>query len=211
MRLWTMVRLIFVASFLLFARTSAAQTETGGAPPPPPQSSQNQQAPNPAARRGWPIRPGPMAPDVMVSMGPVWRSQGMETRTEGPGGPLRVFSRLLDALDNPRIRSVLGLTDQQADGLRKIIVTTEVFTIQTGAGIAVDGIDLRELLRADNLNKAAVMAKGDDISKAVSQLINHYLDAILSAKTILTPKQQEMIREYFENGAGGMRTARPQP
>ena len=44
---------------------------------------------------------------------------------------------------------MLGLTDQQADSLRKIVVDTETFTIKTGAEIAVDSIELRELLRAD--------------------------------------------------------------
>ena len=96
---------------------------------------------------------------------------------------------------------MLNLTDQQADSLRKIIVDTETFTIKTGAGIAVDSIDLRELLRADKPDRAEVMRKGDEISKSTSQLINHYLDAMLAAKAVLTPEQQKMIRAYIERGA----------
>ena len=96
---------------------------------------------------------------------------------------------------------MLGLTEQQADSLRKIVVDTETFTIRTGAVIAVDSIDLRELLRADKPDKAAVMSKGDEISKSTSLLINHYLEAMLDAKAILTPAQQKMIRAYFESGA----------
>jgi Spy/CpxP family protein refolding chaperone len=99
------------------------------------------------------------------------------------------------------VRTALGLTDQQADSLRKIIVGTETFTIKTGADIVVDSIDLRELLRADKPDRAAVMTKGDEISKSTSLLINHYLDAMLAAKAILTPEQQKMIQAYIESGA----------
>jgi Spy/CpxP family protein refolding chaperone len=114
-------------------------------------------------------------------------------------------------LDNPMVRMALGLTDEQADSLRKLVVNTEVFTIQTGASAAVDAIQLKELLRADHPDRAAVMAKGDAISQSASALVHHYLEAILSAKTILTPEQQKMIREYMENGGAGFRGSRPHP
>ncbi len=139
---------------------------------------------------------GMMMPGVMLE-----RSGRMERRGPGIGGPLERVSRLLAALDDPRVRTVLGLSDQQADSLRKIIVDTETFTIKTGADIAVDSIDLRELLRADKPDRAEVMKKGDEISKSTSQLINHYLDAMLAAKAVLTPEQQKMIRAYIERGA----------
>jgi len=145
---------------------------------------------------------GMMTPGMRQTMGPMlWRSRDAGGRGQGPGGPLQRVSRLLAALDDTRVRTMLGLTDQQADSLRKIVVDTESFTIKTGAVIAVDSIDLRELLRADKPDRAAVMSKGDEISKSTSQLINHYLDAMLSAKAILTPEQQKMIRAYIESGA----------
>ncbi len=129
------------------------------------------------------------------------RSDRMERRGPGFGGALERVNRLLAALDDPRVRTMLSLTDQQADSLRKIVVGTETFTIRVGADIAVDSIDLRELLRADKPDRAAVMSKGDEISKSTSQLINHYLDAMLAAKAVLTPEQQKMIRAYIERGA----------
>ena len=176
---------------------TAAQAPTG-------QSEQGQQQPGNRARPGRRPRDGAMMgggmmnPDMMRMMG---GSERGERRGRGFGGPLQRVSRLLAALDDPRVRTMLGLTDQQADGLRKIIVGTETFTIKTGADIAVDSIDLRELLRADKPDRAAVMSKGDEISKSTSQLINHYLDAMLAAKAILTPEQQKMIRAYIESGA----------
>ena len=142
-----------------------------------------------------------MTPGMMQMMGPMLGRRDAAGRGRESGGPLQRVSRLLAALDDTRVRTVLGLTDQQADSLRKIVVDTETFTIKTGAVIAVDSIDLRELLRADKPDRAAVMSKGDEISKSTTQLINRYLDAILAAKAILTPEQQKMIRKYMERGA----------
>jgi Spy/CpxP family protein refolding chaperone len=179
---------------------TAAQAPTG-------QSEQGQQQPGNRARpgrrpRGGEMRAGGMMnPDMMRMMQTMGGPERGERRGRGFGGPLQRVSRLLAALDDPRVRTVLGLTDEQADGLRKIIVGTETFTIKTGADIAVDSIDLRELLRADKPDRAAVRSKGDEISKSTSQLINHYLDAILAAKAVLTPEQQKMIRAYIESGA----------
>jgi Spy/CpxP family protein refolding chaperone len=195
---------IFVTSLLVFAGAAAAQDPAPdpAAQAPTGQSEQGQQQsgnqprPGPRPMRGGMMGGRMMTPDMMPE-----RSVRIERRGPGFGGPLERVSRLLAALDDPRVRTMLNLTDQQADSLRKIIVGTETFTIKTGADIAVDSIDLKELLRADKPDRAAVMSKGDEISKATSQLINHYLDAMLAAKAVLTPEQQKMIRAYIERGA----------
>jgi Spy/CpxP family protein refolding chaperone len=198
MRFKMIVTLTFVASLSLFAGSSAAQRPAQNPPPQPPpaQSAQGERPLGPVI-----TGPGMMPPGMMQMMGPMGRAQGAGGRGQGPGGPLQMVSRLMMALDDTRVRAMLGLTDQQADSLRKIVVDTETFTIRTGATIAVDSIDLRELLRADKPDRAAVMGKGDEISKFTSQLINRYLDAVLAAKAILTPEQQKLIRTYMEGGA----------
>jgi len=189
---------ICAATLLAFATTSAAQDPLD--PPTPPQAAQPIQSPNPTAPGQQPVGPvvvgaAMMTPDMMQMMGP------MGGRGRGSDGPLQRVSKLLAALDDPRVRTMLGLSDQQAESLRKIVVDTEIFTIKTGAVIAVDAIDLRELLRTDKPDRTVVMSKGDEISKSTSQLINHYLDAVLAAKALLTPEQQKMIRAYMESGA----------
>ncbi|HEY6903714.1 MAG TPA: hypothetical protein VI216_05365 [Candidatus Acidoferrales bacterium] len=214
MRVKIIAIFIFVMSLLVFAGTAAAQ---GPAADPAGQAStgqseQGQQESGSRARpderpmRGGMMGGGMMMPGMMSD-----RPERMERRGPRLGGPLERVSRLLAALDDPRVRTMLSLTDQQADSLRKIIVGTETFTIKTGADIAVDSIDLRELLRADKPDRAAVMSKGDEISKATSQLISHYLDAILAAKAVLTPAQQKMIRRYIESGAPALPTPPARP
>lgn len=209
MRSKIMITLIFVTSLSIFAGASAAQGQAQNPPAqsPPAQSAQGQQqSANPAVPGQRPMGPvmmgAGMTPGMMQMMGPMLsRSQDAGGRGQESGGPLQRVSRLLAALDDTRVRTMLGLTDQQADSLRKIIVDTETFTIKTGANIAVDSIDLRELLRADKPDRTAVMSKGDEISKFTSQLINRYLDAMLAAKAVLTPEQQKMIRAFLESRA----------
>jgi hypothetical protein len=201
MRSKMIVTLIFVTGLSALASTSAAQG------PAEPSSAQGQQQPPnsavPGQRPQGPVTMGAgmMSRGMMQMMGSMSRPENAGERGPGSSGPLQRVSRLLAALDDPRVRMMLGLTDQQADSLRKIIVDTETFTIKTGAIIAVDSIDLRELLRTDKPDRTAVMSKGDEISKSTSQLISHYLDAMLAAKAVLTPEQQKMIRAYLESGA----------
>ena len=199
MRFKTMVTLIFVASLSLLAGGGAAQAQN---PPAPPSTQPDQGQPSQRPMGGAAMSGGMMTPEMMQRIGPMLaRSQSVTVRGREDGGPLERFSRLMSALNDPRAQKMLGLSEEQADSLRKIVTDTEIFTIQRGANIAVDSIQLRELLRADKPDKAAVMSKGDEISKDTSELISHYLGAILDAKTILTPQQQQMIREYLENGA----------
>lgn len=206
MRLKMIVSAIFVMSLAMFAG-GAAQAQAQNPPDQPPPMQDQQPPAGPVVRAGQPMGPvtiggGMMTPDMMRMMGQTMISaQSAGGRGREAGGPLQMISRLMTALNDPHARAMLGISDQQADSLRKIVTDTEIFTIQSGANIAVDSIELRELLRPDKPDKAAVMSKGDEISKATSQLISHYLEAIVAAKTILTPEQQKMIRAYLENGA----------
>jgi Spy/CpxP family protein refolding chaperone len=198
MRFKMMVTLIFATSLSLLASGGATQAQN----PPPPPSTQTDQGQPGQRPMGGAAMGGMMTPEVMQRIAPMlMRSQNVTVRSRDDGGPLQRFSRLMSALDDPRAQKMLGISQEQADSLRKIVTDTEIFTIQRGANIAVDSIELKELLRADKPDKAAVMSKGNEISKDTSDLISHYLGAILDAKTILTPQQQQMIREYLENGA----------
>ena len=204
MRVKMIAIFVCVASLSVFAGAAPAQDQAPepAAQAPAGQAEQGQQQlgervrPGQRSMRGGMMGGGMMMPGMMPE-----RSERGERRGPGFGGPLERVSRLLAALDDPRVRTMLNLTDEQAASLRKIIVGTETFTIKTGADIMVDSIDLRELLRADKPDRSAVMSKGDEISKYTSQLINHYLDAMLAAKAVLTPEQQKMIRAYLESGA----------
>jgi Spy/CpxP family protein refolding chaperone len=127
------------------------------------------------------------------------------SRMGGFHGRGEMGRRLLALLDNPRFKQSLSLTDEQSGQLRKIIVGAEEASIKTRAEMAVSGIELRELLRADHPDREAVMKEADQISALRSQMMKQRLDALLAAKNILTPEQQARMRSFLERRAAGGR------
>jgi Spy/CpxP family protein refolding chaperone len=131
-------------------------------------------------------------------------SEGMPGQGMERGGEDQMGRRLLALLDNDRIKSTLGLTDQQADRLRHIMVETEKTSVKDRAEIEVCGIELRELLRADNSDRDSVMKKVQEISSLRGEMMQQHIAALLDAKAVLTPEQQKKIHAFMENrGAGG--------
>ena len=107
--------------------------------------------------------------------------------------------RILALLDNDQFRSRINLTDDQANRLRQIVVNAEKSAIETRARTAVDGIELRELLRADKPDQDAVMQKVEEITSLRGEMMKNGIQAILEAKSVLTPEQQKKVREFMEN------------
>ncbi|MGE5325980.1 MAG: Spy/CpxP family protein refolding chaperone [Deltaproteobacteria bacterium] len=124
--------------------------------------------------------------------------QFRDGRGFGHGGPM-MGGRLLAMLDSARVKTALGLTDDQSNRLRQIVIDTEKNTIKTRADMAVRQIELRELMRADNPDRDAVMKKLDEVSALRSQMMKQHVEALLSAKSVLTPEQQKKIRTFIEN------------
>jgi Spy/CpxP family protein refolding chaperone len=108
-------------------------------------------------------------------------------------------------LDNGRIKAYLNLTDPQVDRLRQVLVETEKSAVKTRAEMAVAGIELRELLRADKPDREAVMKKVQEISNLRAELMKQHVEALLAAKSLLTPEQQKKFRTYMEGWRGAER------
>ncbi len=148
-----------------------------------------------------------------------WAQEAGHFRTAGPGGEFRargfaegrdfghgrqIGARLLAMLDNDRVKTALGLTEDQSNRLRQIVLDTEKSNIKTRAEVQVRGIELRELLRADNPDRDAVMKKIDEISALRTEMAKEDVDALLKAKSVLTPEQQKKIRNFIEMRRAGM-------
>lgn len=210
MRLKMALLAAVIMTFSLFAGARAAEHPAQGNQDQNPPTQGRRRPTGPAARGRQGMGPGMLPPGMMQRLESMMgRSRNVEGRRQRMGGALHRLSMLLAALDNPRFRSRVGLSERQADNLRKIVVDAETYTITTGANILVDGIQERELLRADHPDKGAIMDKGKQISKSISQLIDHWLNAILAAKAMLTPEQQRMFRAYLERGRVPPPAARP--
>jgi len=128
-----------------------------------------------------------------------WSGQGHRGRA----------SALLALLDNDRVKAYLNLTDPQVDRLRQIAVESEKVAVKSRADVEVREIELRELLRADKPDREAIMKKVDELSSLRGDLMKQRVEALLSAKSVLTPEQQKKIRSFLESREGfGMRGER---
>ncbi|MEJ2010380.1 MAG: Spy/CpxP family protein refolding chaperone [Acidobacteriota bacterium] len=128
-------------------------------------------------------------------------------RAWGPGGMhgyrgfggLLMGPRIMALLDNQQFRTEVNLTDDQASRLRQLVTNTEKSNIETRAKMATARIDLRQLLMTDKPDQDAVMKKVQEISDLRGQMMKTSVQALLEAKTILTPEQQTKIRQFIQN------------
>lgn len=104
----------------------------------------------------------------------------------------------MDLLDDERAKAALGLNEEQATRLRQILVDTQKSQVKIGADLAVRGIELREMLRSDNPDRAAVMKKVQEISDLRAQMMKTRVEALLAGKTVLTPDQQKKLRMIMD-------------
>jgi Spy/CpxP family protein refolding chaperone len=111
---------------------------------------------------------------------------------------------LLRMAENPRVRQYLGLTDEQVGRLHKIGVDAQKTSVQTRADMALRYIELRELLRADNPDHDAIMAKLDEVNALQGKMAKQGVETLFSARSALTPEQLKKIKTFMEyRGAGG--------
>ncbi len=115
------------------------------------------------------------------------------------GGPEGRAGRLLALLDNDHFKSQLELTDQQANQLRQIVVNAEKSSIKTRADMVVREVELRELLRSDSPDRETVLKKVQEVSNLRGEMMKQHVEALLAAKSVLTPEQQKKIRSFIES------------
>ena len=107
--------------------------------------------------------------------------------------------RLLALLESDRIRNYLGLADPQVERLRQIVVETEKVDVKTRAEIEIRSIDLREALRSDKPDHDEIMKQVQEISDLRRERMKRHVEAILEAKTVLSPEQQRKLFSLLEN------------
>ena len=129
---------------------------------------------------------------------PRFEDEGSFRRHEGHWMGQRLFAML----ENDHVKAALGLSDQQTDRLRQIMVEAQKSSVKARADVAVRGIELRELLRADKPDRDSVMKKVQEISDLRRDIMRQHIDALLAAKTVLTPEQQRKIRTFMMSRRG---------
>jgi Spy/CpxP family protein refolding chaperone len=113
-------------------------------------------------------------------------------------------SRMLAMLESDRVKAELNLTDQQVARLHQIALEGEKGSVKARAELQVRGLELRELLRADQPEREAVMKKVQEITELRGQMMRQHVESLLAAKTVLTPEQQQKFRSLRAGRAGRM-------
>jgi len=114
------------------------------------------------------------------------------------------IEKLLALLDSDRFTSYLGLEAPQVERLRQIALETEKANVKIRAEIEVRSIELREALRAEKPDRGEILKKVQEISDLRGGMMKQDVEAILAAKSVLTPEQQRKVLFIMENrGEGG--------
>ena len=137
-----------------------------------------------------------------------WQSGPGERHMGGPRDGMHRFGGPEPSLglgENPRLRQYLGLTDDQVSRLHSIALGVEKARIQDRADLELRHLELRELMRADNTNRDTILQKLDQVITLEGKMHRTRVEALLSARDVLTPEQREKMKTFRENRGPGMR------
>ena len=139
---------------------------------------------------------------------------GREGRMGGPGEGSMGWQRggrggfggggLLRLAENPHVRQYLGLTDEQVSHLHQIGLDARKAGVQMRADMELRHIELGELIRADNPDHDAIMQKLDEVNALRGKMEKQRVEAMLSARAVLTSEQIKKVKTFMENRGAGM-------
>jgi Spy/CpxP family protein refolding chaperone len=120
-------------------------------------------------------------------------------RRQGPaGGPQAHMGMQGPA----RMAEALGLTDQQKAQIEKLRADQERAAIKRRADNQLAQFDLRELLKAQTVDEKTVALRVKDLTDLHGAAIKARVDHLLAMKKILTPEQQEKMKQMHANRPG---------
>jgi len=134
----------------------------------------------------------------LISFTSMAGGQGMEGNRLAELRDRPASERLLALLESDRIKSYLRVEDAQVERLRQIVLEMEKANVKTRAEIEVRSIELREALRGDKPNREEILKKVQEISDLRGAMMKHDVEAVLAAKTVLSPEQQKRVLSIIE-------------
>lgn len=97
----------------------------------------------------------------------------------------------------------LDLSDAQRQKMRAIHERTQRTRIQSRADLQIAMLDLRQMLHAERPDKAAIDRQVDKVAQMRSSQQKAHVGALLEVRALLTPEQQEQLRESFDRPGRG--------
>jgi Spy/CpxP family protein refolding chaperone len=105
----------------------------------------------------------------------------------------------------PDMQEALGLTDEQVSQLRALRFESAKSRITTRSEIQLKRLELRELLQADEPNRAAIDNTLRELSDAQHAALKNQVEQRLAMRQVLTPEQlkkMEGMRRHFRKRMG---------
>ncbi len=121
--------------------------------------------------------------------------------------PRQRRSRMMRA-ERPSLAKQLGLTEGQQEELRTLRTDAQKNRIQSQADMRIKRLEMAELMRADEPDRAAIERKLDEIAAARKTQFLAKLDHRNAMKEILTPEQLEKMKTLRKNSGRNFRRNR---
>jgi Spy/CpxP family protein refolding chaperone len=158
-----------------------------------------------AAQQGW--APGPMMMRMRGQMRGGWgpgRGMGMRMGMMHRWGHPGPGFMLLALVNNPEMRQRVGITAEQAASIRQKVTEFLKGQIRNRADIAIQRLNLRNLLAAENPNRTAIDAALQQISTLRLAGEKAAVNFRLDMRNALTPAQRQklmqMRRQFMRRG-----------
>jgi Spy/CpxP family protein refolding chaperone len=101
-----------------------------------------------------------------------------------------------------RLAESLGLTDQQKAQIEKLRADQQRAAIKRRADTQLAKLELGELLKAQTVDEKAVALRVKELTDLHGAAIKARVDHLLAMKKILTPEQQEKMKQMHANRPG---------
>ena len=125
-----------------------------------------------------------------------------------PAGLPMMMDSVLRMTADPQFAAKLGLTDDQAAKLKEIAKDRgRDRDAQKQIRKCMDR--QAELLGAEKIDEAAVMATVDELCEARKASMKDYIKRMIAARAVLTPEQLEKAKSLVNEFRGGRRPQRP--
>lgn len=92
--------------------------------------------------------------------------------------------------DMSRTAQELGLNEEQVEAIENVLLEARKTNIKLIADARVARIELGQLITGDEVDKASVNAKVDQLASLRGAIMRQRAEAVLAVREILTPEQQ---------------------
>jgi Spy/CpxP family protein refolding chaperone len=118
-----------------------------------------------------------------------------------PGRQMQRHFGLGKALQNKEYRTKLGVTDEQYAKLEAAFLNSAKTAIRTRADLEIKRMELGSLMKADNVDRAQVLQKVNEITALQGALMKTHIEGMMTLKETLTPEQLEKLKQLRQGQA----------